>query len=56
MLDGDVHAFHIAQNGAALLLQGGGEVSYLGGGGVKKIVKLFAESRVVGRDGGQHSG
>ena len=54
MFDGDVHAFHIAQNRAALFLQGCGEVSYFGGRGVKELVKLFAESRVVGRDRGQH--
>ena len=54
MFDGDVHAFNIAQNRAALFLQGCGEVPYFGGRGVKELVKLFAESCVVGRNRGQH--
>ena len=50
MLDGDVHTIHVAQNRAALFLQGGGEFSYFGGRGMKELVKLFAKSCVVGRD------
>ena len=56
VFDGDVHAFHVAQNAATLLLQGRGELPYLGGGGMKELIELLAESRIVGSDGGQHSG
>jgi len=56
VFDGDVHAFHIAQNAATLLLQGRGKLSYFGGSSVEELVKLCTESGVVGCDGGQYPG
>ena len=56
MFDGDVHAFHVAQNRATLLLQGGGELSNFDSRGVEELVKFFAERRIVGSDGSQNPG
>ena len=56
MFDGDVHTFHVAQNAAALFLQGRGELLYFASRCMKEFVELFAEGRVVGSDRGQDSG
>ena len=56
VLDGDVHAFYIAENGAALFLQGSGEFSYFGCSCVKQLVEPLAEGGVVGSDRRQNSG
>src|SRR6185312_8497047 len=53
---GDVHSVYAAQNRAAIFFQISGKSFDLGGGLAEKLIEFGAESRIVRRNGGQHSG